>query len=650
MKKITSLNPVFMEEKEGAELLENRSIITDITFGKWFGIFVSSLNGFSWGWPGADPKDLLKYISHILLSFCSDAEKIKKAQKMILVFMHQKNLIDFLLDQTEKFESWRDMNMHELKLIEDLEELVACLNKKFQQLQGNSKTILEPIISFSKELEESKRISDIREFIALFKKPMEFHSYICAHEEFDNPFEALKAYREYPHDSKKRKEILDQRIYWHECVCTILDDSGRVSIEGKDYLQDWKSNFHQLSGISAENVAKILGVTFKELYEQVFPSSDEPLRATLVFEPKKGGYEISLTLKEPEEPITLELFDSRRSPKRLVAKKRESEGVRKERNDLQKRLIGMKKTAFFKTGTPDHSSFIHYAKTLYFRGFLRECQDDVAEFGEFLNELRYFAFVAQQFCFAASDVVFPEVLQVEENCTEIINASNPVLIFDPETKGRVIPNTIIINEKQRVQMITGPNQNGKSRYMDSIGLNQIMFQAGWPIFAKKASMSPKTDLKAHYVRSGVGISGESRFSHECQRMRVVFEEMNGSYPLLLIDEPYTGTNYIDSEILLKEVLQACSDENISVFLTTHFHGLIDFVSGLPNGKNLHCVVSDKGEFTYQIREGSSTKSNALSVAETAGVRLNQIKDTIKKIKSDPPLIPATGNEEENGGG
>jgi DNA mismatch repair ATPase MutS len=119
-------------------------------------------------------------------------------------------------------------------------------------------------------------------------------------------------------------------------------------------------------------------------------------------------------------------------------------------------------------------------------------------------------------------------------------------------------------------------------------------------------------------------------------MNSVFAEMNGAYPLVLVDEPYTGTNPGDAESLLKEMIQACSEEGISLMLTTHFHGLIDFITTLPNGRNLHCVVNSNKGFTYQIQPGSSRISNALLVAEHAGVRLDQLKKTIQERKNYVP--------------
>jgi len=68
-------------------------------------------------------------------------------------------------------------------------------------------------------------------------------------------------------------------------------------------------------------------------------------------------------------------------------------------------------------------------------------------------------------------------------------------------------------------------------------------------------------------------------------------------------------------------------------MTTHYHGLIQYMNELKNGFNLHCVVGEDESFTFKIKPGSSTKSNALKVAEVNQVRFVQLRELMEFIKS-----------------
>jgi hypothetical protein len=645
-----SLIPVYTRgPKEGESLLKYRDM-KNITLDIFMSLFLKKLieNYERWHWLHARVDAVCHLVLNCLTAFCHDPDKIKKTQDMIFVMMHEHRLREFILDKKAPYDGWAYQNTRDegIKMLESLCGITAGLNEELQKTQDTGKVATQPFISYFNELSNGQRMKDIKEFIEIFNKPLEFTFLIANHREFNDCDSMLRQYRNNPEGSYNRTEKMRYGVDAHEIVAHFFDGDKKIAIEEYSYMQGMQESKEEHCLIHLPKsylILEVLKISYEDFLEKLIPEVSEPMKVTLRIDVLgEKSHKVSCVFSEPDEDVVLEYVPEHRVvgrdsnvPERMISRLRnENDKPKKERNEFQKNFLGKVKSNV--TG----SEFIYQTKVRYFSHFLGKCKEFIHEdFGRVLGDLRYLAYVAGEFNFlriVEVPLIFPKIIPMEEGRTEIVDAYNPTLILDPERKGPVVPNLILIDEKRKIQAITGPNQNGKSRYMDTVGLNYILFQAGWPIFAKKAEISPRTDLRVRYVHSGVGISGESRFSNECKEVFHDFNGASGAHPLFLIDEPYTGTNYPDAETLLKEILLACSEEGVTVFLTTHFHGMIDFVSSLSNGHNLHCVIKEGG-FTYKIEDGSSTESNALQVAENAGVRYESIKNILRK-KKDPPTI------------
>lgn len=651
-----SLIPVYTRGfREGENLLKYKDM-QNITLDIFLGLFLGKLkeDHSNWYWFHARFDYVCHLILNCLTAFCHDPEKIRKTQDMIYVFMHENSLREFILDKNAPYDHWSNDYTPDygIKMLQSFIDITSGLNENLQKTQDSAKFAIQPFIPYFEELSNGQKMKDIKEFVEIFNKPLELTFLIANHEKFNDCDDLLSQYRNNPEGSYNRTEKMRYGIYAHEIVAHFFDGDKKIAIEEYSYMQgmqDYKEEHCLIHLPKSYLILEVLKISYEDFLEKLMPEVNEPMKVTLRIEVLgEHKHKISCTFYEPDEDVVLEYVPEKRREgmdgsmgQKLVSRSRNNQDKPKgERNNFQKAFLGKTKSAVY------FSEFIYQTKVRYFNYFLTKCRQFIQEdFGRVLGDLRSLAYVAGEFRFMSmmdTPLVFPKILPMEEGRTEIVDAYNPTLVIDPKRKGPVIPNFILIDEKRRIQIITGPNQNGKSRYMDNIGLSYILFQAGWPIFAKKAEISPKTDLRVRYVHSGVGISGESRFSNECKEVFGDFKGASGAYPLFLIDEPYTGTNYFDAEVLLKEILQACSEEDVTVFLTTHFHGIIDFISLLPNGHNLHCVTKEGG-FTYKIEDGASTESNALQVAEKAGVRYQSIKDILKKKKE-----PHNTDEDDDG--
>ena len=247
---------------------------------------------------------------------------------------------------------------------------------------------------------------------------------------------------------------------------------------------------------------------------------------------------------------------------------------------------------------------------------------------EFMIDMRYLAAAAELISELSDKTpwTFPQIVEEGGEIKELYNLE--LLLYEKN----VVPNDF---ESGR-SLLTGPNNGGKTTFMNSIALAQILFQNGWPIPAREAKMSIKDKVISHYIRPSDIRIGESRFANECTRMRDVLEEATPN-SLILVDEMATGTNPKEGKEIAKVWLKGLAAIGADMIVTTHYN-LSQFAEEIGL-ENIHdeTIPTDNGglEFTYKIVLGPSNISNAWVIAREAGVDEEGIQKIIESKKEIP---------------
>lgn len=588
-----------------------------------------------WIWWRASSEDVIAYAKHIITTFSSDKEIIEARQELLMTMFRNPELAEFLLFRQEEeqtiFMGYSNVFTFSSEKLQAYLNYLGALAKILLETKDAS---LEPFRQCVQIENRSQKVKDAHDFLKLLQKPFTLKCYIgCSpHDNFHN---CEQHAREYPEAKGDKKEwyLKTHSFDLYAPMYEVWMDKGlKVDIQTVSFMDKWSKQWKGWGHLSNKFFMDLFGVNLEKLLLELVPRINDPIMLTLNFREVRGGYVVTGLLEDTD--LVFDYTDDRRTPrKHFVRPRTEKDEVKTTRTELQLSLFGKEKTMEVGKNNPLYRE-IYASKETFFKKFIDEYKENLINLGHILAELRYLALVADLFKWRSkfTPVVFPKIHSQAKNITVIKQMKNPALVLELENPIAVVANDVSIGRENRVHIITGPNRNGKTRYMDGIGLSQIMMQAGWPIFAESAEMSPKTSINVHVVHSGVGVQGESRFSHECERMRKLFESLT-TYPIVFIDEAYTGTNWVDGQKLLEELLSVAGEFEVSLFLATHYHGLIDFVGKIPNGKNLHCVVGPDSSFTFKIKEGSSVFSNALQVAEEAGARGFQLREILQKLVS-----------------
>ena len=241
-------------------------------------------------------------------------------------------------------------------------------------------------------------------------------------------------------------------------------------------------------------------------------------------------------------------------------------------------------------------------------------------------------FVRAKALFAISIEAEMPVL-IKEAEIELINARHPLLLLNFKTENQtVVPLNIKIDEQQRVIVVSGPNAGGKSVCMKTVGLLQIMTQAGLLIPADEHS---KLGIfKQIFADIGDDQSIESdlsTYSAHLSKMKYFLEWAN-SKTLILIDEFGTGTDPQFGGPIAEAVLENLNKKNVRGVVTTHYSNLKTFANSSPGLENASMLFNnEKMQPLYILSMGKPGSSYAFEIAQKIGLSAEVLNSAKNKV-------------------
>ena len=190
---------------------------------------------------------------------------------------------------------------------------------------------------------------------------------------------------------------------------------------------------------------------------------------------------------------------------------------------------------------------------------------------------------------------------------------------------RIIGNDIAFDEKGKIYILTGPNKGGKSVFIVSVGMAQILAQLGMLVPAVQLDISPVDHLYVHFPKY-LNKEKMGRLEDECARVKEVFETIN-KYSLCLFDETFSSTDSGEGCQLALEILRAIESYGAHAIFSTHFHQLIHLIDeqkavaeSCQSFDYLCAGIFEGKQRTYRItRSKPEGKSYAADIAEKYGL-------------------------------
>ena len=164
-------------------------------------------------------------------------------------------------------------------------------------------------------------------------------------------------------------------------------------------------------------------------------------------------------------------------------------------------------------------------------------------------------------------VSFPIPVPVAERRLHFSNLYDVCLSL--HMQGTVVGNTVDADDKNLI-IITGANQGGKSTFLRSIGLAQVMMQSGMFVAAESFEGELCPAVFTHYKRGEDTTMEGGRLDEELARMSNIVDLLVPN-SMLLCNESFAATNEREGAEIARQIVCALLEKRIKVFFVTHLY-------------------------------------------------------------------------------
>lgn len=181
-------------------------------------------------------------------------------------------------------------------------------------------------------------------------------------------------------------------------------------------------------------------------------------------------------------------------------------------------------------------------------------------------------------------------------------------------------------------LITGSNATGKSTFLRTVGVNAVLAQTVYFVFAEKYSSSFYQVYTSINIRDNV-FESNSCYMMEIKSIKRIMDAVNNETTLLCcLDEVLRGTNTIERIGASSEILKNLAGENVLCIAATHD---IELTYILENQfSNYHfqeMVTEDDITFDFILYTGRAYTRNAIPLLKLLGYSDEIVSNAINKV-------------------
>jgi len=261
---------------------------------------------------------------------------------------------------------------------------------------------------------------------------------------------------------------------------------------------------------------------------------------------------------------------------------------------------------------------------------IRPFVDLLLQYQDFLSDIDVIAAKAK---YANKiNALFPNI--IEEKRLFFREAFHPILYLNNlEKKEVTFPQTVELNQDNRIIVISGPNAGGKTISLKTVGLLQLMLQSGMLIPVHERSETFLFDRILTDIGDNQSIENHlSTYSYRLKNMNYFLKKCNAK-TLFLIDEFGTGSDPELGGALAETFLEEFYHREAFGIITTHYSNLKILANELPHASNANMLFDEKSlEPLYKLILGQAGSSFTFEVAQKNGIPFGLINRAKKKIE------------------
>ncbi len=216
-----------------------------------------------------------------------------------------------------------------------------------------------------------------------------------------------------------------------------------------------------------------------------------------------------------------------------------------------------------------------------------------------------------QFCYPEVD---PEAS--EEGAEGVFDLA--LALRSAESARRIVPNDVALSGPERILVVTGPNQGGKTTFARAFGQLHYLALLGLPVPARSAHMGLHDRVFTHFATGEQHADERGRLRDELIQLREILDAATRR-SVLVLNESFSSTTAADALLVGREVLEAVVARRMVAVCVT----FLDELSRLgPESVSMVAAVApqDPTIRTYRVeRRPADGRAYAASLAEKHGL-------------------------------
>jgi DNA mismatch repair protein MutS2 len=209
----------------------------------------------------------------------------------------------------------------------------------------------------------------------------------------------------------------------------------------------------------------------------------------------------------------------------------------------------------------------------------------------------------------------------ERSGVHLVRACHPLLlVYHRRQQKPVVPVDLLLDDRQRIIVISGPNAGGKTVTMKTVGLQQLMVQAGLLVPAHPDSRFGIFKQLMIHIGDTQSLEFElSTYSSHLRNMKRLMEDANGR-TLFFIDELGSGSDPGLGGAFAEVFLEELGRRHAMGIVTTHYLNLKVMAGKTPGIVNAAMAFDEQRLMPlYRLNIGKPGSSYTFSIAERIGL-------------------------------